>query len=54
MVFDIIGIFLCVIMVVNEEYKLRHIGSYVHKGMREVNYLGENLSNGDKIKVKFK
>jgi len=29
-------------------------GSYVHKGMREVNFFGDFFSNGDKIKVKFK
>jgi len=54
MVFDITGILLDLIMVVLRTINYHIFGSYVHKGMGKVNFLGENLSNGDKIKVKFK
>jgi len=47
-------ILLDLIMVVFRTINYHIFVSYVHKGMGKVNFLGENLSNGDKIEVKFK
>jgi hypothetical protein len=54
MVFDITGILLDLIMVVNQDYELPHIWFICSQRDEGVNFLGEHWSNGDKIKVKFK